>query len=147
MKRIAVIFTLSLALYLSGCGADIPKGFIEKNENFERDTIQDSVDFCVYKYDSADGFKNNKEYIQVSESDIENITGFFENFRGWIEQDKQRNNKYSFDDSIISAGDFFRLVTKEGEKIAGGAYGKYDNYTLYFFDLESQTLYYIHANI
>lgn len=44
-------------------------------------------------------------------------------------------------------GDYARIATKEGEKIGDSKYQKYDNYSIYFFDTETLTLYYIHNNI
>ena len=46
-----------------------------------------------------------------------------------------RLDEYDFDYSKISVGDYYYL---DG--------GSYDNYTIYFFDVESNILYYAHIN-
>lgn len=35
----------------------------------------------------------------------------------------------------------------EGKKIGDNIYEKFDNYTIYLYDIETHTLIYIHANI
>ncbi len=39
------------------------------------------------------------------------------------------------------------IETKEGKPIGDSFYGKYDNYSVYFFDTDSCVLYYLHSNI
>ena len=53
---------------------------------------------------------------------------------------------FIFDYEIIDENDYVRIKTSEGEPIGDREYGKYDNYDVYFFDVESLTLYYIHSN-
>ena len=61
---------------------------------------------------------------------------------------ESRLDEYDFDTSVINEGDYVKIVTKEGQPINGDStYGKYDNYSIYFFDIETLTLYYIHNNI
>ena len=59
---------------------------------------------------------------------------------------ENRLDEYDFNQTCISAGDYVLIKTKEGEPIGDSYYEKYDNYTLYFFDTESLTLFYIHNN-
>ena len=47
----------------------------------------------------------------------------------------------------ISEGDYVLIETKEGKPIGDSFYGKYDNYSVYFFDTDSCVLYYLHSNI
>ena len=58
-----------------------------------------------------------------------------------------RTEEYDFDDSCISAGDYFYIKTKEGEAIGNSKYEKFDDYYVYFYDTELATLFYIHSNI
>lgn len=152
MKRLlSLILALTALLSLSACGLNsIPDGYTAKDEHFDPNGFQDSTDFCVYKYDSIDKLKSSEyfgRYKSVSEEDIENLKDYYENFEGWMET-CNRLEEYSFDTDCISEGDYYRLLTKEGIKLSdGSSYGKYDNYTLYFFDTETLTLYYIHQNV
>lgn len=58
-----------------------------------------------------------------------------------------RLDEYDFDESVINSWDYIRIKTKEGEKIGDSKYEKYDNYSVYYFDIETLTLCYIHSNI
>lgn len=124
----------------------VPEGYIRSEEHWEQDAFQDSIDFCIYYYDTADHVKSASEYWKVTEGDIEKITGYFKVFRQ-IMQAVNRLDEYSFDPECISAGDYCYIKTKEGEPIGDSAYGKYDDFTVCFFDAEALTLYYIHCNI
>ncbi len=56
-------------------------------------------------------------------------------------------NAYDFNPDSISEGDYVLIETKEGKPIGDSFYGKYDNYSVYFFDTDSCVLYYLHSNI
>ena len=71
---------------------------------------------------------------------------YFEDFSSWMES-ADRLREFDFDINDINEGDYVKIKTKEGQKIANGKYEKYDNYSVYFFDIETLTLYYIHNNI
>ena len=60
---------------------------------------------------------------------------------------QEREKEYDFDINLITEGDYVKIKTKEGKKIGNSKYGKFDDYSVYFFDVETLTLYYIHNNI
>ena len=149
MKKIQIVLVVFIFL-LTGCSqADIvgiPKGYIEKFEFYDKEGFQDYTDYAKYIYSDNKHFINNSEYKKVSDDDIENIKGYFENFKGWMKA-AERLDEYDFDDKIINEGDYVKIKTKEGQPIGNSKYKKYDNYHVYFFDSETNTLYYIHSNI
>ena len=59
----------------------------------------------------------------------------------------ERLNEYDFDVNSITENDYVRIVTKEGTPIGDSIYGRFDNYSVFLFDSETLTLYYIHNNI
>ncbi len=154
MKRllsiIALIIFLSSAL-LSGCAADkaIPKGYSEKYEYFDPDGFQDFTDYCKYLYpkDAVDTFKKSTLYREMSQEDVSRIAGYFDDFTGWAKAAEHLQGKYDFVVSLISAGDYYFIQTKEGTQIGDSVYGTYDDYSVYFYDTETSTLFYIHNNI
>ena len=111
--------------------------------------IEYRLDENVDAFKSFDGYAfekvivNDDKYKKISSDDIENIRSYFDDFYGVI----RLEGIYDFDTSIITEGDYVRIETKEGEEIGDSTYGKYDNYSVYFFDRETLTLYYIHNNI
>lgn len=149
MKKVICIIAGILMLLLTGCAATpryVPEGFAAAQEHFDEDGFQDYTDFCIYQYDSADKFVENGDYRKITEEDMETIRGYFENFGQWMETEN-RTDEYLFDDTCISEGDYYHIETKEGKPIGDSKYGKYDDYSLYYFDVDTMTLFYIHNNI
>lgn len=153
MKKIIYVLLLLMGMImcLSGCSLfsdkEILNGYINKDEHFDKKGLQDHTDYCKYYYDASfDLFSENDTYSMVKEDDIENIRSYFTNFASWMDA-ADRTEEYDFDDSCISAGDYFYIKTKEGEAIGNSKYEKFDDYYVYFYDTESATLFYIHSNI
>ncbi len=57
-----------------------------------------------------------------------------------------RLNDYDFDENIIDNKDFYLLYDKSNYKNSI-EYKKFEYFTIHFYDVDSHTLYYIHANI
>lgn len=151
MRTIFIIFTIIISILITGCSIEdkaIINGYYDKAEHYDSDSFQDYTDYCKYFYNEKydDKFKNNKLYLQVSEWDISNIISYFENFKEMMSS-SDRSDEYDFSESNITQGDYVYIKTKEGEKIGDSYYDKFDNYIVYFYDLEQHTLYYIHSNI
>ena len=139
---------LPLILLVCVCAAAcVPPGYINKEEHYDPHGFQDYTDYCKYRYASADAFRYSAAYRLVTAYDVDEIKGYFDDFRQWMETGK-RIGEYDFDPACIGAGDYVRIETKEGQRIGrSGFYRKYDSYSLYYFDIDSLTLYYIHNNI
>ncbi|MGL4107472.1 hypothetical protein [Clostridium sp. LP20] len=137
---------IGLIISLSGCSSSsdkrILKGYISKEEYFDKEGFQDYTDYCKYYYDkSSDLFSESDTYSMVKENDIENIKSFFINVASWMEA-AERSEEYDFDDSCISEGDYFNISL-----VGNSNHQKFDNYSVYFYDTQSATLFYIHSNI
>ncbi|MBR5345699.1 MAG: hypothetical protein IK127_07720 [Clostridia bacterium] len=146
-RRIYCILIIS-GLLFSACAAlakPIPAGFVSKEEHFDPHGFQDYTDYCKYQYTSTEPFRKDTRYHFITDDEIENVSGYFEDFYRWMKTEN-RLDEYDFNQTCISAGDYVLIKTKEGEPIGDSYYEKYDNYTLYFFDTESLTLFYIHNN-
>ena len=128
---------------LFGCGGlhenGVPSGYIDKEEHFQENGAQDYTDYCKYTYDSSDDFVGNKEYKQIDDKDIGEIKPYFNNFESWMVE-SGRKDEYDFDENWISSGDYIKITYKIPND-------KFADYTIYFFDMESLTLYYFHNNI
>ena len=136
-------------VYIIECidqSAHIPGNYSASEKHMDPNGFQDYTDFCVYYYASPDAVSSNPLYRKVADSDTEELRGYFSDFEGFMKAEG-RSEEYGFDLSCISAGDYCCIETKEGKPIGGAVYGKYDHYTVYFFDTETCTLYYIHNSI
>lgn len=119
-------------------------GYFDKDEYFDPNSFQDYTDYCKYYYKDKNDkkFINSSLYRKVEIDDIENITSYFKDFENWM-RIEERLDVYDFDTNIISEGDYVRIETKDYEN----PNSKFWNYTIYLYDIESNTLYYIHSNI
>lgn len=147
MKKILI--TIILILLLTACdgtmNTEIPKGYTTKTEYYDKEGIQDHTDYAKYVYDKVI-VENDDNYTKVNENDIENIKSYFNDFKDVMES-LERLNEYDFDINSITENDYVRIITKEGTPIGDSTYGKFDNYSVFLFDNETLTLYYIHNNI
>ena len=140
-KLIAFLLVLLLSCAAVGCAGvstverKIPAGYLQKEEHFDPDGFQDYTDYCKYWYPDATPFEQDERWHEVSEEEIEEIRGYFENFRSWMET-QGRLDEYDFDPACIGTGDYVRFDKRSMA-----------NYTVFFFDTESGILYYIHSNI
>ena len=122
----------------------------ESKELYTNDGFQDYTDYAKYTYDniSIQDLESSEYFTITTADDVENIILFIEDFEGWVEAcGGELKENYDFDKTIITDGDFFYIDTKEGESIGQGTYGKFDNYSVYYFDVDAQILYYFHNNI
>lgn len=115
------------------------KGYYEKEEHFQKDGFQDYTDYCkyIYKKSDDDKFKNNTKYQIVKEENIEGLKKYFNDTRKWMNI-QGRSNEFDFNSNVISVGDYYYLDLKESG---------YNNYNVYFYNIETHVLYYIHSNI
>lgn len=146
LKALSLLFLLLLqSCSVSGAAIpraeeEIPPGFVRKEEHFDPDGFQDYTNYCKYWYSDAEGIEQDGRWHEVSGEEIEEIRGYFENFRGWMEL-AGRLDEYDFDPACVGAGDYVRI------EIGSAHWTEYDDYTLFFFDAETGVLYYIHSNI
>ena len=149
MKKIvySIVMIIGMAICISGCSSfsdkAILKGYIDKEEYFDKEGFQDYTDYCKYYYEESNNlFLESNIYSVVTKDNIENIRSYFTNF-----ESRMDSSEYDFDDSCISEGDYIYIKTKEWESSGDSKYTKFADYTVYFYDTESATLFYIHSNI
>ena len=125
---------------------NIINGYYKAEEHFDTFAIQDSVDYCKYYYTDKYDEIFTKEYSKISEENINEIKEYFNKFREWMEA-CDRLNEYDFDESIIDSNDLYLLYDKFNNNSSSIEYKKFENFTMYFYDINNHVLYYIHANI
>ena len=106
---------------------------------------QDVTEFGMYSYASVK-IDNHQYFTAISETDIETICTFIDDFEEWIDaiEHNDPNDElvlnYAFDRSMIDTNDYFYIY--EAENIQ-----KFHNYDVWFFDSQTKVLYYFHNNI
>lgn len=151
MKKLAAAF-FSLVLFVSLAGCSIPKddvldslGKYESKQFFTSGGFQDFTDYAKYCFDSVD-FSDNSYFQIVTESSRENLEAHIDDFEDWIQaiSDTDADNEvvvnYDFDRSVISDADYIYIYDDPD-------YPELGNYNVYFFDVETNILYYFHNNI
>lgn len=122
----------------------------EKSDCYYSKGFQDYTDYCKYYYEKQDNIidalKENEYFKSVTENDIEEIKSYFENFNCWVKYENYKD-EYDFQDNSIDITDYFYIENNDNcEKYAHHS-NKYDAYNVYFFDVQSKILFYIHSNI
>ncbi|MGM9634643.1 MAG: hypothetical protein ACI3YE_00665 [Candidatus Avispirillum sp.] len=151
MKKLAAAF-ISLVLVISLAGCSIPKddvldslGKYESKQFFTSGGFQDFTDYAKYCFDSVD-FSDNSYFQIITESSRENLEAHIDDFENWIQaiSDTDADNEvvvnYDFDRSIISDADYVYIYDDPD-------YAEFGNYNVYYFDVETNILYYFHNNI
>ena len=116
----------------------------------------DYTDYGKRRYSgiTQEKFQRNQYFSQVSEEDIPRIQEVVENFEEWVadgeisgEEDGERlAENYDFTIEMICAGDYFYLDDHGYYDPADENYLKFFEYDLYYFAVETQTLYFFHNN-
>ena len=151
MKKLAAAF-FSLVLFVSLAGCSIPKddvldslGKYESKQFFTSGGFQDFTDYAKYCFDSVD-FSDNSYFQIITESSRENLEAHIDDFENWVQavSDTDADNEvvvnYDFDRSVISDADYIYIYDDPD-------YPELGNYNVYFFDVETNILYYFHNNI
>lgn len=115
-----------------------------KKEFYSSDGFQDFTDYAKYTYRITESELEECESLHpVTEEDIPDILEYVEFFENVIEGSRDfPSESYDFDKSLISAGDSFFIYNhyEEPEK-------SFWFFKLYYFDLDTGTLYYFRFNI
>lgn len=135
-----------MCLFSNSLERPVPRGYIRSEEYWDPMGFRDSTDFCIYTYDAVPFGDRERRYKPVTEDDIETIRGYFANFANRMSTD-DRMDDYTFDDTCITVGDYVYICTKGDERDSDDVYETYKDYSVYFFDTDTLTLYLIHYDI
>lgn len=108
-------------------------------------------DFTIYyeiTYENPN-LENNEYLKQLTQADIEELNLYLDNFEDWVglvtderdEPNEQFVKSYDFDRNIISINDYCYIYSNPDYN------DKFDSYDVYFYDTETEILYYFHNNI
>ena len=150
---------LGVVISLPGCMVFEDKvlislGEYKNSEFYTQGEFQDYTDYAKYYYDYVD-FTENEYFNKIKESDLTQINEHLDDFESWIETyrgtDPSREIvvNYDFDRTIIDCEDYIYI---DSEKYAttlddGMTISDFTKYNIYFYDTQTQILYYFHNNI
>ena len=157
MKRTIILLLIisCLIFALSSCTTPEDKvlnslGEYKSYEFYTEGAFQDYTDYAKYYYDSAD-LSDNEYFSKIGQSDIDVLNEHLDDFEGWIETYRENDASreivvnYDFDRSIIDNEDYLYINSEKHTWEDG--FTSLVNYDVYFFDTQTNTLYYFHNNI
>ena len=119
----------------------------DSRELYSSGGFQDFTDYGVYHYTGltpAD-FAQNPCFETMTDKDCAELLLYMENFAGWAALapvDSSLAQGFNFNSAAVTPGDMVYIISKHPNTDR-----RFDSYTIYFFDMDSQTLYYFHSNI
>lgn len=110
---------------------------------------QDSTDYGKYVFSevTAQQLQITGYFQKVTAADLDVLRQYVEDFEQWVEICSCENcdcgltECYDFSTTFLETGDYFGL---ECDEIRGSFLG---DYTIHYFDMDTQTLYYLRSNI
>lgn len=128
--------------------ASLPK--YESSDCYYSEGFQDYTDYCKYYFPKQntiiENLKGNKYFKPVNDNDVEEVKSYFDDFKGWVEYEDYKD-KYDFKYEWIDTEDYFYIENKDTCEKYKNYRDKYAAYNVYFFDIQTKTLYFIHSNI
>ena len=156
MKKVfaLIIVVLIFGIVLSSCVIPAneilgPLGKYKGQEIYSQGEFQDYTEYAKYYYDSVD-FTDNKHFTKIKQSDIDVLNEYLDDFENMIETFRNHDASreivinYDFDRSLIDSEDYL-YIDSENHTDNGCTVLVY--YHVYFFDTQTNTLYYFHNNI
>lgn len=153
------ICLLLIEISLSACEKPEDKvlislGEYKNNVFYSEGVFQDFTFYAKYYYDNVD-FEGNAYFTKINESDLAKINEHLDDFESWIETYKENDDSleivvnYDFDRAKIDKNDYIyidseNLITTWDDGTTTTSFASYD---IYFFDAQTQILYYFHNNI
>lgn len=156
MKKL-LICVLLLLLILYGIFSLMPEdevlhslGKSKTHVLYSEGGFQDYTDYGKYHYASVN-LSENPYFAQIQETDLPTIHAHLDDFESRIDTFKSNDParkivvNYDFNRELIDCGDYFYLESKSNTWSDG--FTSLVKYDLYFFDIQTQTLYFFHNNI
>ena len=154
IKKIVIAICIALVCFSSCCIPEDPVvsslGEGENHVYFSSGGFQDYTDYAKYYYTSAN-VSENPYLKRIDEQNLAVIDRHLDDFEMWIDTIKgsEPSNEvvlnYDFDRTMIDTEDYIYIDSEEHTWSDG--YTALVNYNIYFFDMQTQTLYFFHSNI
>ena len=119
-------------------------GSYEKREYYTSGDITDSAKYAKYTYCSVD-FDSNPYFQKMNHYQKRELMTHIDNFEAWSEAiekydpDNILSERYDFDTSVITMDDYVYIYDDPDSDYLWW-------YDVYYFDMETLTLYYFHKS-
>ncbi len=154
MKKLA-FFLLAALLLLSGCGFEpsildsLPS--YRDREFYTEGAFQDYTDYGKYYYDgiTEEMLARNPHFSKVTAVEVDLLLLLLDDFENWVEvigEDSELSAHYDLDRSVIAEGDYVHIEAEKLDTFSDGSI-VWASYSVYYFDWDSNILYYFHNNI
>ncbi|MBQ4511335.1 MAG: hypothetical protein II984_11470 [Clostridia bacterium] len=154
-KLIALIFVITILCSFCSCftyedPALSSLGEYSSKEFYSHGGFQDYTDYGKYYFESVD-FTDNEYFKHWDMSTLLSFMECLDDFEKMIDIIKENNendnlvNNYDFDSSIVDDEDYFYIESKTHTWEDGST--SLTKYDVYFYDIQSNVLYYFHNNI
>ncbi len=156
MKRFVISFLcIIVSLFiLSSCTVPEDKvllslGTYKEIAYYSEGGIQDFTDYAKYSFESSN--LNNNDFLkQINTASKADFIEYIEDFEKWVEVAPESSEvviNYDFDKSIISDDDYLYIYDAYADTTREIYDEKFLDYDVYFYDCETNILYYFHNNI
>ena len=156
LKKITMaVFAFITAIFLVSCAMPKDKvisslGEYEDHVFFTWGEFQDYTDYAKYYYNCSE-VDNNQYLKRMQESDFAIFNRHLDDFEAWIEilKDGDASREivvnYDFVRAIMDTEDYIYIDSEEKTRSDGKT--TFIKYNIYFFDAQTQILYYFHNNL
>ncbi len=120
-------------------------GDYETKDYYTSGGFQDYTDYAKYTYKNPN-VENNRYLEKINKTSLDDFKIHIENFESWVDCVAEYDEKnelvvnYDFDMSVVSDDDYLYIEDDPD-------YPELGSYDVYFFDTQTETLYFFHSNI
>ncbi len=146
MKKTFLVGLFIIVCYVfSSCSSDDSLLYDLPHYNHKEVYAEGVRDFIIYGKYSYDNLTEkdfeNTRFSVVNEEKLAEIEDYTDHFEEWVsvcDQDSEICKEYDFDKASLNIGDYFYIENKYSEE----TYLYYHSFTVYYFDIEKQIMYY-----
>lgn len=121
-------------------------------DSYMNGVFQDYTIYRKYYYSNVTeaDFEGNKYFKKLTNENMSEFEEYLINYENCVDswsdnKDDEVHKAYDFSKEMLKEGNYFYIYDKGVER--GDTSWKFSSYDIYYFDLPSQTLYFMHNNI
>ncbi len=140
-----ILFVTQMIISVRGLdkyGVDKKSWDCEDSVYYTYGDFQDYIDYGEYYFneETIKYFDKDKMYSTVTEDKIKMLKSYFTKFEDFLRL-TDFEDKYTFDKDVqIDVGDYYYIHKEYEDK-------PYDNFDVYYVDMDCNVVYFVHANI